>query len=441
MRSNLVMIVAGTRPEAIKLAPVFWWLEKLGVDYVFVWSGQHYDYEMSRVFFEQLKLPEPDVFLDVGVQASNVSEQVGLLIQKIASEAKKIQPSFVYALGDTNTTLAAALASVHVGRPFVHDEAGMRSFDMTMLEEVNRRVADAVADLRLAPSKLAIINLLYEGVPRSSIRLVGSTAVDTLIYIVSNKLQKEEVLSELRVEPDSFILVTLHRRENLVDERLHLAISALVEIARAFPDFKIVFPVHPHTRKRLEELRLYRRLERDNVVFTKPLGYLEFVALLQAARAVITDSGGVQEEAFVLGKRIVTLRRTTEWIETVVLGYNQLVGLDDVGEVVKGVVAAIEGRPLPVPDLIMSPLGDGRAGRRVAKILQTLLESGIERRRDEFKIPILTKEGSDVSLCFSADGFPVVENVSTYCISRERIIPETLRAVIEVNWEEVDRRM
>jgi UDP-N-acetylglucosamine 2-epimerase (non-hydrolysing) len=435
------MLVAGTRPEAIKLAPVFWWLEKIGVDYVFLWSGQHYDYEMSRVFFEQLKLPEPDVFLDVGVQASNVSEQVGLLIQKITSEVKKIQPRFVYALGDTNTTLATALASVHVSKPFVHDEAGVRSFDMTMLEEVNRRVADAVADLRLASSKLAVVNLLYEGVPRSSIRLVGSTAVDTLIYIVSNKLQKEEVLSELRVEPDSFILVTLHRRENLVDERLHLAISALVEIARAFPDFKIVFPVHPHTRKRLEELRLYRRLERDNVVFTKPLGYLEFVALLQAARAVITDSGGVQEEAFVLGKRIVTLRRTTEWIETVVLGYNQLVGLDDVGEVVKGVVAAIEGRPLPVPDLIMSPLGDGRAGRRVAKILQTLLESGIERRRDEFKIPILTKEGSDVSLCFSADGFPVVENVSTYCISRERIIPETLRAVIEVNWEEVDRRM
>jgi UDP-N-acetylglucosamine 2-epimerase (non-hydrolysing) len=271
---------------------------------------------------------------------------------------------------------------------------------------------------------------------------VGSTAVDTLIYIVSNKLQREEVLSELGVEPDSFILVTLHRRENLVDERLHLAISALVEIARAFPDFKVVFPVHPHTRKRLEELGLYRRLERDNVVLTKPVGYLEFVALLQAARAVITDSGGVQVEAFVLGKRIVTLRRTTEWIETVVLGYNQLVGLDDVGEVVKGVVAAVEGASLPVPDLTRSPLGDGRAGRRVAKILQTLLESGIEKwRGDVFKIPFLTKEGGDESLCFSANGFPAVENAFSCCISRKRIIPETLRAIIEVNWEEVDRGM
>jgi len=439
MTSNLVMIVAGTRPEAIKLAPVFWWLEKIGVDYVFVWSGQHYDYEMSRVFFEQLKLPEPDVFLDVGVQTSSVSEQVGLLIQKITSEVKKIQPRFVYALGDTNTTLATALASVHVSKPFVHDEAGVRSFDMTMLEEVNRRVADAVADLRLAPSKLAVVNLLYEGVSRSSIRLVGSTAVDALMHIVSTNLLRSEVLDELGIEPEGYILVTLHRRENLVDQRLHAAVSALVGVARALPSFKVVFPVHPHTRKRMEEMGLFKRLEAvDNIVITKPLGYLEFVTLLRGARVVVTDSGGVQEEAFILGKRIVTLRHTTEWIETVVLGYNQLVPIDDVEKMIKNIVSVAEMSTLPPPDLSRCPLGDGQTGRRVAKILQRLVESGIERWRDTFKMPMLVKERENVSLCFSTDGSPAVEGEATYCISRMETPLDRLRSFVEVDWGAVE---
>jgi UDP-N-acetylglucosamine 2-epimerase (non-hydrolysing) len=178
MSGRSVMIVAGTRPEVIKLAPVIWSLEKLGVDYIFVWSGQHFDYEMSRIFFEQLRLPEPDEYLNIGFQSLDVTQQVEMLIRGISNVIKKREPKYVYALGDTNTVLASALASVYMMKPFIHDEAGMRSFDLSMLEEVNRKIADSIASFRLSPTKIAVLNLLYEGIPLSTIRLARRDSVE-----------------------------------------------------------------------------------------------------------------------------------------------------------------------------------------------------------------------------------------------------------------------
>jgi len=435
------MIVAGTRPEAIKLAPVFWWLDKLGVDYVFVWSGQHYDYEMSRVFFEQLHLPEPVAFLNVGIQASDVSEQVGILIHKIATYAKQLQPDIIYALGDTNTTLAAALASTYVGRPFIHDEAGVRSFDMAMLEEVNRRVADAVADFRLAPTKLALLNLLYEGASSTTIKLVGSTAIDTLLYILSSNMLREDVFNELEVEPGNYILFTLHRRENLTAERLRSITALLTEVAKRKPDVKIVFPIHPHTSKRMKELKLEKVLKKfNNIIMTKPLGYLEFITLLKKANVVITDSGGVQEEAYILGKKTITLRDTTEWFETVVTGYNLLVRLDQVQGLAMTIITHMEKPDMPPPNLSTCPLGDGKAGMRIARTLKGLLERGLKKRREEgFKLPQLTASRIDSSICFSQNGLPALEKDHIVCVTRTSIEYDKLRNFIEVNWAEIDK--
>ena len=299
-----IMIIVGTRPEAIKVAPIIWWLDRLGVDYIFIWSGQHYDYEMSSVFFEQLRLPNPDEYLSEGFQVQGVEQQVALLIQEIVNVAKRRKPGFIYALGDTNTTLASALASVYVTKPFIHDEAGMRSFDDSMIEEANRRIADAVANFRFAPTKIAILNLLYEGILSSTIKLVGSTVVDTLLYVISHNLLKEEIFNIYDVSPSQYLLFTIHRRENLTEIRLPSIVSMLMKTARKLSNYKIIFPVHPHTKKCMEEMGLTKKLSScDNIQLTNPLGYFEFITLLKNASVVVTDSGGVQEEAFILGKK------------------------------------------------------------------------------------------------------------------------------------------
>jgi UDP-N-acetylglucosamine 2-epimerase (non-hydrolysing) len=443
------MIVAGTRPEAIKITPIIWWLNYLGVDYVFVWSGQHYDYEMSRIFFEQLNLPEPGEYLDIGTQAQGVEHQVALLIQGITNVAKKKEPKLIYSLGDTNTTLATALTSVYLAKPFIHDEAGMRSFDNLMLEENNRRVADAVATFRLAPTKIAVLNLLYEGVPSFTIRLVGSTLVDVLLYVVLHKLLKEDVFGGYRILPSQYVLFTVHRRENLTERRLKNIASILTGVARRLSEYKIVFPIHPYTRKCLEELGLVKVLSsHDNILMTKPLGYLEFITLLKNARVVVTDSGGVQEEAFILAKRTVTLRNTTEWPETVVLGYNKLVSPDDVDKAVDTIAKSVELPELNPPQLSECPLGDGNAGRRVAKLLQLLSETGIERNVETMKtkgypLPRL-KVGSDhMALCFEK-GLPIIQDELRYgfssnvCVLRDDLADEEILEIIKVNWAKID---
>jgi len=462
MDKGSIMIVAGTRPEAIKLAPVIWWLDRLGIDYVFVWSGQHYDYEMSKIFFEQLHLPEPDKFLDVGIQSSSVEEQVALLIEKITKTVKEFNAKIVYALGDTNTTLASALASVYASKPFVHDEAGMRSFDLAMLEEINRRIADAIANFRFAPTIIAVTNLLYEGIPQHTIRLVGSTAVDVLLYALSNNLIREDVLKVYDLEPNNYIVVTIHRRENLSERILRNIVLALVEISKKMQDIKIAFPMHPHTRNRLNQLGLLNVLSaQSNILLLKPMGYFEFLALLKNARLVITDSGGVQEEAFILGKRIITLRKITEWPETVILGYNTLVDPNDFNEVVRIVVSALNQQPeLQNQPFFVSPLGDGNAGKRIARLLSLLAEKDIQRGFEikvidqVYPIPYLANlnELHNITLCFE-NHLPLAYQVyldlmknntkdtKIMCVGRRALAKEDLIKIIKVDWNLVDKHL
>jgi UDP-N-acetylglucosamine 2-epimerase (non-hydrolysing) len=435
-----IMIVEGTRPGAIKLAPVLWNIAKLGVEYIFVWSGQHYDYEMSKVFFDQLNLPRPDIFLNIGVTANDVSEQVSLLIQGIALQIKRFKPILVYSLGDTNTILAAALASAYTRTPFIHDEAGMRSFDPTMLEEINRKVADTVAYMRLTPTKFATVNLLYEGFSESTVWLTGSTAVDTLIYVLDNGMLQDKILDDLEVEPTRYILLTLHRRENLEEVKLRKAISILIGVAKRLHEFKVVFPIHPHTKKRLQDLGLLDTIKRlNNVILSNPLGYLEFITLLKNAHMVVTDSGGVQVEAFILGKRMVTLRPNTEWIETVLWGYNNLVPLDRPDEAVEIIMTLLRTSALSPPDLTNCPVGDGKAGMRVSKILEKFEEFSFNKQRiNELKFTPLTDEKM-----LSYFSLPVRLQLAKGEISNNPVnnLSNLLKEHLKVDWNNINRQM
>jgi len=361
-----IMIIAGTRPEIIKLAPAIWSFEKLGVEYVFVWSGQHYDYEMSYVFFEQLGLREPD--LDLDVQSSSHAEQTARVMVGVEKAIERFKPSIVVAQGDTNTTLASALASVKTQTPFVHVEAGLRSWDRTMPEEINRVVADIVAELNFAPTWLAAVNLMHSGVPLRKIYVTGNTIVD-VVYKYKDLVVEygEKVLTEYNLETGKFILVTVHRQENTDNQlRLQNIVKALITLSKHMP---IVFPAHPRTIKKLQAYGLLE-LVKSNTLLLNPLGYFEFLSLLNNAAIVLTDSGGVQEEACLLGVPTITLRYNTERSETVLAGTNIVAGVE--AEVVTKIALEILNNRShhSRADNCKGLLGDGKAGERIAEILK-----------------------------------------------------------------------
>jgi UDP-N-acetylglucosamine 2-epimerase (non-hydrolysing) len=361
-----IMIVAGTRPEAIKLAPVIWSLDKLGVDYVFVWSGQHYDYEMSRVFFNQLGLPDPD--LDLDVRSGSHAEQTARIMIGVEKAIIDYKPSIVVAQGDTNTTLASALASVKSLTPFAHVEAGLRSWDKTMPEEVNRVVADSIAELNFAPTWLAAVNLMHSGVPLKKIYVTGNTIVD-VVYKYKDLVVEwgEKLLGEYKLEPGNYALVTIHRQENTDNQwRLENIVKALIELSKHIP---VVFPAHPRTTRRLEAIGLLESLKK-NVKLLSPLGYFEFLGLLSKSAIVLTDSGGVQEEACILGIPTLTLRYNTERPETVLAGTNILVGVEAENILEKALETVNKRRHLIERRNRNELLGDGRAGERIASTLR-----------------------------------------------------------------------
>ena len=372
---GLILIVGGTRPEAIKLAPVIWGLEEAGVNYVFVWSGQHYDYEMSKVFFEQLKLPEP--LLDLGVGSGTHAEQTAKAMVGVESAIKKLKPAIVVAQGDTNTTAATALASAKTLTPFAHVEAGLRSWDKTMPEEINRVLADALAELCFAPTELAAVNLMHEGVPLRKIHVTGNTIVDVVHrYIGVARQRREHLLAQLDLEERGYAIATVHRQENVSSaERLSSIARGLAEIAEEVP---VVFPLHPRTRKALEELNLMKTLAEKGVRLLGPLGYFEFLGLLDASLLVLTDSGGVQEEAYILGVPTLTLRYNTERPETVLSGINRLVGTN-AKTIVKEAKMVLERRSEIIERWrrLQGLLGKGDAGTRIAKILAEHLEDSV----------------------------------------------------------------
>jgi UDP-N-acetylglucosamine 2-epimerase (non-hydrolysing)/UDP-GlcNAc3NAcA epimerase len=344
-----VLTVVGNRPQFIKAAAVSHRLRETA-DEVLVHTGQHYDEELSQVFFNELGLPAPEHQLELG--GGTNTAQTARMLEALEGLLASERPDQVLVYGDTNSTLAGALAAAQAQIPISHVEAGMRSFDRSMPEELNRVLTDHASSLLLCSSEAAADNLRAERVA-GRVELVGDVMVDIALLLGPRAAAHTEVLEAHRVQAGEYVLATSHRAGN-VDDPVRL--KQLVELLEAVPH-PLVFPVHPRTRARLEAAGLLDRLP-----VTPPLGYLEFTTLLHHARAMLTDSGGVQKEAYLAATPCVTMRSTTEWTETVDVGWNVLVDLDK-----DAALAALQRTP---PAERPQLYGDGRAGERVVAALR-----------------------------------------------------------------------
>ena len=349
-----VLTGIGNRPQFVKAAAVSGPLREQA-DEVLVHTGQHYDDALSSVFFAELGLPRPEHRLDLG-GGSNTT-QTARMLGALESLLDAERPDVVLVYGDTNSTLAGALAAAQAHVPVAHVEAGMRSFDMRMPEELNRVLTDHAASLLLCSSENAAEHLRAERVA-GEIVVCGDVMVDVAALVAPAARGRADVCATHGVTPRGYLLVTAHRAGNVDDpERL----GRLTELILALPE-PVVLPLHPRTHARLEAARRLGDLRQaSHVHLTPPLGYVEFTALLQQARAVLTDSGGVQKEAYLAGVPCVTLRDSTEWVETVEAGWNVLVDLD--------AEAAHSALERPLPDAHPALYGDGRAGARVVEAL------------------------------------------------------------------------
>ena len=350
-----VVTVIGNRPQFVKAAAVSRAL-RAHHDEVLVHTGQHYDDELSTVFVDELGIPRPDYELSLGTGTN--TEQTARMLAALGPLLLREGADAVLVYGDTNSTLAGGLAAAQARIPVAHVEAGMRSFDRAMPEELNRVLTDHLADLLLAPSDTAVENLRREGVA-GSVRLVGDVMVDVAHLVQPRAREDLAPLHAAGVQPGGYVLATAHRAGNVDDpDRLRALVALLLAVGH-----HVVLPLHPRTRARLEAAGLLDALAAD-VTVTPPLGPLAFTSLLVHARTVLTDSGGVQKEAYLAGVPCVTLRDTTEWVETVRTGWNVLVGLD--------AAAALRALDRPVPPERPELYGDGRAGERVVAELAAL---------------------------------------------------------------------
>lgn len=361
LKSNGITLIVGARPNFMKAAPLLRALQKKRItDIRLVHTGQHFDVNMSQVFFTQLGLPKPDAYL--GVSVGEPANQIAQVIQALGSEFSQHRPRMVTVFGDVNSTLAAAIAANKMGIPLAHVEAGLRSYDRTMPEEHNRIVTDMLSDLLFTPSPDADRNLRKEGVSQERIHKVGNIMVDSLLA-VKPQAKQLDTYKRLRVEKNRYALVTLHRQSNVDDGTvLEEILGALEEIGKQMP---VLFPIHPRTRKRLDELSLVFRKRLSQIRFTEPLSYLDFLNLVMNARIVLTDSGGIQEETTVLGVSCLTLRENTERPVTITQGTNRLVGNKRSG-ILKGFKATLKEKPRrrKLPDL-----WDGKTSERIAAII------------------------------------------------------------------------
>jgi UDP-N-acetylglucosamine 2-epimerase (non-hydrolysing)/UDP-GlcNAc3NAcA epimerase len=346
-----IVTIIGNRPQFVKAAAVSRKLRRTH-DELIVHTGQHYDDELSRIFFDELDVPAPDRQLGAG-SGSNTA-QTARILAALEPVLDELRPALALVYGDTNSTLAGALAAAQAGIPVGHVEAGMRSFDRTMPEELNRVLTDHASELLLCATETAVGNLEREGAG-GEVHLVGDVMADVSLAFRDIAAERSTILRDLGLEPASYLAVTAHRAGNVdPPERLR----RLVELLEALPP-PVVFPIHPRTRARLAEAGLLGRLDGLHVV--PPLGYLDFLELARHARAMLTDSGGVQKEAYLLGVPCVTLRDRTEWVETVAAGWNVLVDLDR-----DAALTAVELRPpAERPELF----GGGHAAERVCEVV------------------------------------------------------------------------
>jgi len=357
---NTVMVVVGTRPEIIKMAPIIRALKENRIPLTFVHCGQHYDYNMAQQFIEELELPPPDYTYKVN--ASSPGEQTARIITRMDKLLKKTVPSLVLVEGDTNSVLATALTANKQGIPIGHVEAGLRSFDLRMPEEHNRRLTDHLSAYLFAPTERAQANLSRENV-WGKIYVTGNTVIDAVIQHLPIAEKKSEILKKIRFE--KFALATAHRAENVDD------LSVLKNFTEVFAEspVPIVYPMHPRTRKRLRQNKLYTQIkESENVQILPPVGYLDFLILMKKSELIITDSGGIQEEATAPGirKPVLVIRFSTERPEAVEAGFATVVGTKKHEILVAMETALARRKELPHK----SPFGDGNAAEKIVKIIQ-----------------------------------------------------------------------
>jgi len=362
--------VFGTRPEIIKLSPVIRAFERKEIKPLLIHTGQHYDYEMSKIFLEELDLNGIDYHLEVG--SGTQAQQTGIVMMKIEEVLIKEKPDVVLVQGDTNTVLAGALASVKLKIPVAHVEAGLRSFDRTMPEEINRILADHASEVLFAPTEEARQNLENEGI-REGVYVVGNTIVDAVLQNSEIAERKSKILERFNLKPKLYAVLTAHRAENTDNEE---NLRKLVDIIKSLP-IKVVYPVHPRTEKKLKSLNLWKELEKsENVILSKPLGYLDFLKLLKNSKLVLTDSGGIQEESIILGIPCLTLRYNTERPETVKAGGNVLVGLEKERVLYYVNKLLNDDKFYQKMANAENPFGDGKSGERIVNILIELYKRG-----------------------------------------------------------------
>jgi UDP-GlcNAc3NAcA epimerase len=355
-----IVSVVGNRPQFIKAAPLSRALQAIG-QHVLVHTGQHYDAELSEVFFQELELDPPDYLIEAG--SGTHAQQTAAMLVGLEPVLLAERPELVLVYGDTNSTLAGALVAAKCHQPIGHVESGLRSFDRRMPEEVNRVLTDVLAVLRFCPSQTAVDNLAAEGI-RDGVHLVGDVMVDVAEHFGPIARRSSTALERFALEPGGYALVTAHRQSNTEPEALEPLVKVLEAVERP-----LVFPIHPRTERALERAGLHARA-RAVAQLTPPLGYLDFTALLAGAAVCLTDSGGVQKEAYLYRVPCLTLRDTSEWVETIELGWNRLVGLD--AGAVRAALDAGPRRPSEHPPLY----GDGNASDRIAAAIATAIATG-----------------------------------------------------------------
>ncbi len=358
-----IVTIVGARPQFIKAAPVSRAIKDYNLKRpdsqiieVIIHTGQHYDDNMSKVFFKELDIPEPDVNLGVG--SGLHGWQTAQMLMRIEETLLEQNPDRVIVYGDTNSTLAGALAAVKMHIPVAHVEAGLRSFNREMPEEHNRVIADHCSDLLFCPTQTAVDNLAKEGVS-SGVHLVGDTMYDSVLQFAPFARQKSTIMTDLGLKSKGYLLATLHRPYNTdVPENLLNILTAFNKIEKP-----VVFAVHPRTKHKIDELdgAFQTKGKTKNIITIEPIGYLDMLSLEENAHLILTDSGGMQKEAYFMGVPCVTLRPETEWVETVKAGWNVVVGADR--EKIVNAVSSFKS-PEKRPDLY----GDGRAGERILEI-------------------------------------------------------------------------
>ncbi len=367
METVNAILVLGARPQIIKSAPFIHLAgkdEKINLEIVH--TGQHYDYEMTKVFFEELSLPDLTANLNVG--SGTHAQQTAKIMLRLEKILQKQKPNLVIVPGDTNSTLAGALTAAKLHIPVAHIEAGARSYDIKMPEEINRRLTDHCSNLLFTPTENCTKNLLKEGINKNNIHLTGDTMYDALLQQLQ-KAEKTKILQQLNLKPKTYALLTAHRPENVDNpQNLKNILEAIIKLK----PITIVFPAHPRTQKQLRKTKLYNRIQKQrHIKLIKPTGYHETLKLIKNAKLVLTDSGGMQKEAFWLKTPCITLREKTEWTETTQLKANYLTGTNP-QKIVKTVnkILKNEKQIRKCLEELPNPFGDGNASQKILEAIK-----------------------------------------------------------------------